>query len=108
LKELVVYVRHDSCPDVRRTRDFLARHSVPYRLIDADDDLGAGQRVLAWTGYSSFPTLVIANGESMEPMEPPLPLSPGQSPRDVDRGTMLTEASVPALEKFLKRHGFLS
>jgi glutaredoxin len=62
LKELVAYVRRDSCPDVRRTCDFLARHSVPYRLIDADDDPGAGQRVLAWTGYLSFPTLVIANG----------------------------------------------
>jgi hypothetical protein len=44
----------------------------------------------------------------MEPAEPPLPLKAGQSPRDVDRGTMLTEASTPTLEKFLRRNGFMN
>jgi glutaredoxin len=108
LKELVVYVRRDVCPDVQRTRAFLASHSVPHRLIEADVDPAALQRVLAWTGYMSFPTLVIANENSAEPIEPPLALRPGQSPRDVDRGTMLTEASTPVLENFLRRHGFLT
>jgi glutaredoxin len=107
LKQLVVYVRKDTCPDVQRTRDFLARHAVPHRLIEVEDDPAAKQRVVAWTGYLSFPTLVIAEDHSVEPMGPPLPLRPGQSPRDVDRGTMLTEASTPVLESFLRRHGFL-
>jgi glutaredoxin len=107
-KQLVVYVRGNFCPDVRRTRDFLTRNSIPFRLIDAEQDSGAKQRVLGWTGYASFPTVVITEGDSVEPAEPPLPLTPGQSPRDIDRGTMLTEASLPALEKFLKRHGFLN
>jgi glutaredoxin len=108
LKRLVVYVRRDACPDVQRTRDFLAKHSVAHLLIEVDADPAAKQRVLAWTGYLSFPTLVVADENSVEPMEPPLPLRPGQSPRDVDRGTMLTEASTPVLENFLRRHGFLT
>ncbi len=107
MKELVVYVHRAYCPDIQRTRDFLARNSVPHRVIDADEDSGARARVLAWTGHLSFPTLVIVDGDSTDPLDSPLPLEPGQSPRDVDRGTLLTEASVPVLEKFLKRHGFL-
>lgn len=107
MKQLVVYLRRDACPDVQRTRDFLASHSVPHRVIETDDDPAAKQRVLSWTGYLSFPTMVITDDNSVEPMEPPHPLRPGQSPRDVDRGTMLTEASTPVLESFLKRHGFL-
>ncbi len=108
MKRLVVYIRGNYCPDVRRTRDFLDRNNIPHQLIDASDDPLARERVIGWTGYLSFPTLVITNGDSYEPFEPPLPLKPGQSPRDVDRGTMLTEASTPVLEKFLKRHGFLN
>ncbi len=107
-KQLVVYIRSNYCPDVRRTREFLAQHAIPHRLIDATNDREAQQRVVGWTGYLSFPTLVVTNGDEIEPLEPPLPLRPGQSPRDVDRGTMLTEASLPVLEKFLKRHGFMS
>jgi Glutaredoxin len=107
LKQLVVYVRGDACPDIRRTLDFLDRHAVPHRLIETGADPAARQRVLDWTGYLSFPTLVVVEDGSVEPLEPPVPLSPGKSPRDVDRGTILTEASTPVLEAFLRRHGFL-
>lgn len=107
MKQLVVYVRREACPDVRRTCDFLAKHSVAHRLIEADVDPAAKQRVLEWTGYLSFPTLLVAEDGSVEPVEAPIPLRPGQSPRDVDRGTMLTEPSLPGLEIFLRRHGFL-
>jgi glutaredoxin len=107
-KQLVVYVRNASCPDVRRTREFLETHGVPHRLIDADEDDLAKERVRVWTGYLSFPTLVVTEENALEPYAPPLPLAPGQSPRDVDRGTMLTEASADRLEEFLRRHGFLA
>lgn len=108
MKQLVVYVRGNFCPDVARTREFLQVHAVPHRLIDATDDPDARARVLAWTGYLSFPTLIVAEEDSVEPLEAPLPLRPGQSPRDVDRGTMLTEASNAVLEQWLRRHGFLA
>ncbi len=106
-KQLVIYVRGNFCPDTRRTREFLAEHAVPYRVVDAALDPVAQQRVVQWTGYMSFPTLVITDDDGTEPLEPPLPLSPGQSPRNVDRGTLLTEATVPVLERFLRRNGFL-
>ncbi len=108
MKQLVVYIRGNFCPDVRRTREFLEKNDIPHKLIDAGADTAARDKVVAWTGFLSFPTLVIAEGDSLEPCEPPMPLKPGQSPRDVDRGTMLTEASTPVLEKFLRRHGFLN
>ncbi len=107
MKRLVVYIRGDFCPDVRRTRDYLEKHQVPHLIVDAAVDGAARDRVLGWTGYLSFPTLVVVDGDMVEPIEPPAPLKPGQSPRDVDRGTMLTEASTPVLERFLKRHGFI-
>ncbi len=107
-KQLVLYIRGNFCPDVRRTREFLTQHAIPHLEIDAEQDPGAKQRVVSWTGHLSFPTLVIAADNSVEPVEPPSPLNPGQSPRNVDRGTMLTEASIPVLESFLKRHGFLN
>ncbi len=108
MKRLVVYIRGNFCPDVRRTRDFLDKNAIPHQLIDAATDDVARDKVVAWTGYMSFPTLVVAEGDSFDPCEPPAPLKPGQSPRDVDRGTMLTEASTPVLEKFLRRHGFMN
>ncbi len=107
MKRLVVYVRSSFCPDVERTREFLSKHRVPHHLIDADYDAAAKERVRQWTGFLSFPTLVVAEENSIEPMIPPEPLSPGQSPRDVDRGTMITEASARGLENFLRRHGFI-
>lgn len=107
MKELVVYVRGEACPDVRRAKQFLAEHAVRHRLIDADADPSAKRRVLAWTGYLSFPTLVVAEEGSVEPWEAPFSLGAGESPRDVDRGSMLTEASTSTLESFLKRNGFL-
>lgn len=107
-KQLIVYVRGNYCPDTRRMREFLSQHAVPYRVVDTAEDSIAQQRVVGWTGFLSFPTLVVTNGDGIEPVEPPLALRPGQSPRDVDRGTILTEASLPVLHKFLKRHGFIS
>lgn len=106
MKKLIVYVR-DFCPDVWRTRTFLKKHRVPHREIDADEDPAARARVIDWTGHLSFPTLVVAEGEAVEPFAPPAPLALGQSPRDVDRGTLITEANDELLTKFLKRHGFL-
>ena len=107
MTRLVVYVRRAFCPDVKRTREYLARHAIPHTEVDADADPAARQRVLRWTGFLSFPTLVIVDGDSLDPAVPPSPLRPGQSPRAVDRGSMLTEPSLTALEAFLRRHGLI-
>jgi hypothetical protein len=61
-----------------------------------------------WVGFESVPTVVIAEGESVEPFEPPAPLPAGTSPRGVDRGSMLTEASTDKLREWLVKHGLLA
>jgi hypothetical protein len=52
--------------------------------------------------------LIVAwRGEEL-PYEPPAPLPRGASPRGIDRGSMLTEASEEELLAWLRKHGFLS
>jgi glutaredoxin len=105
--ELVMYSRTSSCPFVRTAKRVLARENISYReiLIDEDDD--ARQRVLEWTGYQSVPTLVVARPGEDLPYEDPAPLG-GESPRGVDRGSMITEPGEIKLENWLKKHGFLT
>jgi hypothetical protein len=55
-----------------------------------------------------MPVIVISRLDEDLPIEAPSPLEPGQSPRDVDRGYVITEASREGLKNFLTRHGFIS
>jgi glutaredoxin len=104
---LVVYTRGAFCPDVQRARGFLRQYNVSHVEINIDVDLEARARVLDWNGCLSVPTLVVCEEGSVLPCEAPSPLAPGQSPRDVDRGSMISEASGYGLRQFLTRHGFL-
>ncbi len=104
---LVVYTRGSYCPDVQRARGFLKQYNIAYQEIDIESDLEARARVQSWHGCLAVPTLVVCEEGSVLPCEPPAPLSPGQSPRDVDRGSMITEASGDGLRRFLTRHGFM-
>lgn len=89
---------------MHRWRQWVADH--PLRLVefDIDHDPSAYEKVVAWTGYESVPTLVIAAHDGFDPIEPPDPLQPGIGPRAIDRGTMLTEPNRGQVEGFLKRH----
>lgn len=106
-KELVVYVRTSYCPYVALARDLLNRYHVPYRELNIEDDPALAERVRQWTGYLSVPTLVVAAPGQDLPFEAPDPLPAGQSPRNIDRGSMITEPNNRALENWLHRHGFL-
>jgi glutaredoxin len=105
---LVMYARSKPCPFVTSARRTLARLNVPYRelLIDCDEE--ARQRVLAWTGFESVPTLVLAQAGQVVPYEDVPPLPNGQSPRGVMRGAMLTEPSDSQLEAWLRAYGLLA
>ena len=61
-----------------------------------------------WVGFESVPTVIIAEGDSVEPFEPPAPLVAGSSPRGVDRGSMITEATRNQLRAWLVKHNFLA
>lgn len=106
-KTLVMYSRSYGCPFISLAKRVLFEHSIAYREIMIDKDAMAKQRVLDWTGFLSVPTIIVAaNGDDL-PIEPQAPLAAGNSPRGVDRGTMITEPNVEELLTFLKRHGFV-
>lgn len=105
--ELVMYSRTSPCPYIRVAKRLLERENVPYREIYIDKDPEAKQRVIDWTGFQSVPTIIVANPGEDLPFEPPADLD-GASPKGVDRGSMITEASDIKLEEWLRKHGFIA
>ncbi|GIL08724.1 MAG: hypothetical protein BroJett033_2350 [Chloroflexota bacterium] len=106
-RELVLYTRSIGCPLVTLAKQALADYAVPYREIMIDTDGDARQRVLAWTGFASVPTLVVSAGDGL-PITPPAPLPPGASPRGIDRGALITEPSYDQLVRWLYQHQFIA
>ncbi len=105
MARLVVYLRSSFCPDVARWRRWVSDHPLQYTEIDIDRDDEGYEKVLAWTGHESAPTLVIAPDDGLDPIDEPAPLPGGRGPRAVDRGTMLTEPNPGQIGPFLDRHG---
>jgi glutaredoxin len=106
-RELIVYGRTTYCPYLDTAHTVLAEYKVPYREIMIDLDPDAAARVIAWTGFRSVPTLLVAESGQEVPAEEPSPLERGTSPRGIDRGSMITEANADELIPWLKRHGFI-
>lgn len=107
-RELVMYTRTSSCPFVTLAKRVLGDYHVEYQEVFIDKDEEARQRVLAWTGFLSVPTLVTADVGSVLPYEDPAPLTRGVSPRGIDRGVMITEPGIEELTHWLQRHGFIT
>jgi glutaredoxin len=106
-KELVMYGRTTGCPFITVAKRVLHDYAVPYRELFIDQDLPARQRVLDWTGFLSVPTLIIAcPGEDL-PYAQPTPLPAGESPRGINRGSMITEANIDELTAWLVQHGLV-
>jgi len=106
-KELVMYSRTFGCPYVSIAKKTLSEYNVSFREIYIDKDDKARQYVLNWTGFLSVPTLIVANiGEDL-PYQPPSTLQKGASPRGVNRGSMITEASHDELIVWLIQHGLI-
>ena len=95
------------CSQSQDTQRALGEWGVPFTMVDVKADRDAAARLRKWVGFESVPTVVIAEGESLEPCEPPKPLMPGSGPRGIDRGSMITEASRAELRAFLVKHGLL-
>ena len=107
-KELVMYSRTSGCPFVTIAKRVLKEHGVPYREIFIDKDASARERVIAWTGFQSVPTLIVANQGDDLPYTDFTAIAPGSSPRGIDRGPMITEGRADELEPWLRKHGFIS
>lgn len=106
-KELVVYTRSSFCPYQRKADRVFKQYDLNPRILLIDQDREAEGRVVAWTGYKSVPTIIAARPGEVLPYEEPAPLTTDQSPRGIDRGSMITEADEVQLEKWLRRHGFI-
>jgi glutaredoxin len=106
-KELVVYSRTTYCPYQMKANRVFGEFGLEPRTLMIDRDDEARQRVEEWTGYRSVPTILAANPGEDLPYKTPAPLAKGASPRGVDRGSMITEASEDELRIWLRRHGFI-
>jgi glutaredoxin len=108
-KRPVMYLRSGfMCPYVAIAEGIFQKYQLQYDIVDIDSDPAARQRVLEWTGFVSVPTLVVANPGEVLPYQPQTPLKTGESPRGIDRGTMITEPNSRQLEAWLAKHGFLA
>jgi glutaredoxin len=107
-KELVMYSRTLGCPYIAIAKKTLSKYNVSFREIFIDKDDKARQYVLSWTGFLSVPTLIVANAGNKLPYQAPAPLEKGQSPRGINRGTIITEASRDELIEWLAQHKFLT
>jgi glutaredoxin len=105
--ELIMYTRTLGCPFVTVAKKVLHDYGVPYREIFIDKDADAKARVMAWTGFASVPTLVVANSGDVLPNAPFDPLPSGRSPRGIDRGAIITEPNLEELPRWLLKHGFI-
>lgn len=106
-KELLMYSRSYGCPYISVAKRVFTDHALAYRELFIDKDADAKARVLAWTGFQSVPTIIVTEKDGLLPLEAPSPLAKGASPRGIDRGMMITEASVEELERWLRKHGFI-
>jgi glutaredoxin len=105
---LIMYSRSFGCPFITVAKNVLSDYHVPYTEILIDKDAQAKARVIAWTGFQSVPTLVVAREGEQVPYTDVAPLDEGASPRGINRGPMITEASDDELKAWLVQHGFLS
>lgn len=105
-KRVVVYMS-PWCGTSLDTQRALNEWGLPVTFVNIKENRGAAARVRQWVGYESVPTVVMAEGDSMDPFEEPAPLPAGASPRGVDRGSIITEASRIQLRAWLVKHGLL-
>lgn len=106
-KRIVVYMS-PWCSTSADTQRALKEWHVPATFVNIKEDRGAAARLKELVGFESVPTVVITQEDSLEPYEAPATLTPGASPRGVDRGSVLTEANRIQLRAWLVRHGLLT
>ena len=65
--ELIMYARERYCPDVNRARGRLGQLNLPWVEYDTESDADARDRMIAITGRTNVPTLVIGDRVLVEP-----------------------------------------
>lgn len=106
-KRLLMYSRTFGCPYISVAKRVFDQYNISYDEVYIDQDTTARQRVLDWTGFLSVPTIIITKLDDDLPYEPPAHLPQGESPRGINRGSMITEANQAELIEWLHQHGFI-
>jgi glutaredoxin len=108
MKRIVMYGRTTGCPFITVAKRVFSDYNLSYEEIMIDKDSEARRRVLEWTGFLAVPTIVAAEGDDVLPYEEPAYLPKGNSPRGINRGSMITEPSIEGLTTWLRQHEFIS
>jgi glutaredoxin len=106
MNRLLLYTRERTCPDQELARRCLAEFNIPYLELNISREPDAAQMLQELAGCLAVPTLVLADEEN-NPIEPPQPIGPYVSVRNVDRGSIISEPSRDGLRRFLIKHGLL-
>lgn len=106
---LIFITRTFGCPMATLARRVLDDYGVAFEEVFYDTDPAWREKLLAWTGFLSVPTLFIADADSHPPapISPPTPLEAGASPRGIDRGAMITEPFEDELLAWLAKFGLV-
>lgn len=105
MTHLLLYTRDRTCPDQALARQCLHDWGIAATEINISREPDAAHTLDELIGCLAVPTLVVAD-ENDQPMEPPTPLGPYQSARNIDRGAVISEPSRDGLRRFLVKHGF--
>lgn len=106
-RQVVVYMS-PWCSSSADTQRALNEWGVPATFVNIKEDRNAANRLRGWVGFESVPTVVLAEEGSVEPYEAPAALPIGSSPRGIDRGSIITEATRVQLRAWLVKQGLLA
>lgn len=106
-RQIIVYMS-PWCGNSADTQRALKEWGVPATFVNIKEDRAAAARLRSWVGYESVPTIILADEGCVEPCEKPAELATGKSPRGIDRGSMITEATRVQLRSWLVKNGILS
>ena len=107
MSQLLMFTRAGSCPDQALARRCLDEFKLKPLELNISTEHAAAQQLMKLAGCLAVPTFVAAD-EHQAPIEPPHPLEPYRSVRNVDRGSIISEPTRDGLRAFLIRHGFLA
>jgi hypothetical protein len=106
MTQLFMYTRERNCGDQQLARRCLQEWGVPYTEVNISTDAEAAQELECLIGCQAVPTLIVA-AEGRCPIEPPSPINPPRSVRNLDRGAVISEPTSEGLRQFLLKHGLL-
>lgn len=107
MPHLLMFTRAGGCPDQSLARRCLDEFKITPIELNISRDAGAAESLMELAGCLAVPTFVAADGDN-QPIEPPRPMEPYRSVRNVDRGSIISEPTRDGLRAFLIRHGFLA